>query len=213
MRTYVNVLGVALVAVVAGCVTAGSDWEGSVTDSAGVTIVANTEQGMWGEGDAWTLTQELKVGALDDPDYQFAQIGFIAVDGHGSMYVLDAQAQQIQVYDEAGTYVRTIGGPGAGPGELGPGAVFLLIGSGDTLLVPDMGNQRVNLYGSGGENHGSFPLSFQDGIPLAYIQTYTENFLRDLMSGSVSLPKTLTPEREPAALTPRTAEKGRCQPQ
>ncbi len=169
MRTYVNVLGVALMAVAAGCVTGGSDWEGSVTDSAGVTIVANTEQGMWGEGDAWTLTQELKLGALDDPDYQFAQIGFIAVDGHGSMYVLDAQAQQIQVYDEAGTYVRTIGGPGAGPGELGPGAVFLLIGSGDTLLVPDMGNQRVNLYGSGGESHGSFPLSFQDdGIPLAW---------------------------------------------
>lgn len=169
MRTNVNVLGVVLLAVAAGCATGGSDWEGSVTDSAGVTIVANTEQGMWGEGDAWSLTEELKIGALDDPDYQFAQIGFIAVDGHGSMYVLDAQAQQIQVYDEAGTYLRTIGGPGAGPGELGPGAVFVLIGPGDTLLVPDMGNQRVNLYGADGESHGSFPLSFQDdGIPLAW---------------------------------------------
>ena len=107
MRTYVKVLGVMLVAVAVGCATGGSEWEGSVTDSAGVTIVANTEQGIWGEGDAWSLTEELKIGALDDPDYQFAQIGFIAVDGQGSMYVLDAQAQQIQVYDEAGTYLRT----------------------------------------------------------------------------------------------------------
>lgn len=171
MTTYVNGLGVALVALVAvaaGCATGGSDWEGSITDSAGVTIVANTEQGMWGEGDAWTLTEELKIGALDDPDYQFAQIGFIAVDGHGSIYVLDAQAQQIQVYDDTGTYVSTIGSPGAGPGELGPGAVFILMGAGDTLMVPDMGNQRVNLYNPDGENLASFPLSFENGIPLAW---------------------------------------------
>ena len=171
MRQYGNVAVVALVAVAASCATGGSDWEGSVTDSAGVTIVTNTEQGTWGDGDAWTLVEELKIGTLDDPDYQFAQIGFIAVGSDGTLYVLDAQAQQIQVYSAEGTYQKTIGRPGAGPGELGQGAAFIVMGQGDTLLVPDLANRRVNLYDAGGESLTSFPLSLEQGLPMLWRAT------------------------------------------
>jgi hypothetical protein len=143
-------------------------WMGTVRDSVGVTIVENTLQSIWSVDDQWTLEEELKIGAIEgDPDYQFGAIGFIAVDSQDRMYVMDAQAQHIKVFSADGRYEQTVGGPGAGPGELGVGAISLFMGPGDTLLVPDLGNQRINRYASDGTSLGSFRLEIEKGIPMA----------------------------------------------
>jgi hypothetical protein len=167
---------ITLVAAVcaAACTSAEGAWKGTITDSAGVTIVTNTDEGVWTPGTRWTLEEELKIGTIEGaPEYQFGQIGFIAVDSHERIFVMDAQAHHIRVFSPNGTYEQTVGQPGAGPGELGAQAITLYMGPGDTLLVPDLANQRVNRYAPDGTSLGSFPLRLENGIPMAINATRT----------------------------------------
>jgi hypothetical protein len=156
----------------------GGDWTGTITDSASVAIVSNPGSGVWGPEEGWTLEEELRIGAVEgEPDYQFGEVGGIAVDSRGRIYVLDRQAQRIQVYSPQGEYELTIGGPGGGPGELGQmmgggaGGGGIYVAAGDTLLALDMANQRVNLYGPGGSSLGSFRLSLENGMPVRFDAT------------------------------------------
>jgi hypothetical protein len=145
-----------------------------VTDSAGITIVTNTAEGIWTEAERWTLEEEIRIGSVEgDLDYQFGQVGTIGVDSKGALYVSDIQAQQIKVYSVEGDFLRTIGRPGAGPGELGPNAAFVLLTPGDTLLVPDLQNRRINRYAPDGTNLESVPLEVEKGIPMQYNVTPT----------------------------------------
>ena len=156
---------------VTGCGGEGSRWAGTITDSAGVTIVSNTEVGIWRPGEEWTLEEELRIGALEGaPEYQFGLVGTIAVDSRGRIYVLDSQAQHIQVYSPVGAYERTVGTRGGGPGEL-QAAMALLIGPGDTLLVPDGLNLRFNRYAPDGSSVGSFRMVLEQGRPMLFRAT------------------------------------------
>jgi hypothetical protein len=169
-----RVIGLVVVALVGtACASdGGGQWAGSVTDSAGVEIVSNAGQGMWTAADAWTVEEELKIGTLEgDPDYMFGQVGFLTVDSDGRIYVLDAQAQQIKVYAADGVYEQTIGRRGGGPGEL-RGATFVLMAAGDTLVVPDLNNFRINRYAPDGASLGSSPIDLQaHGVPLVFAGT------------------------------------------
>ena len=162
-----------LVLAVAACGGGEGGWSGSVTDSAGVAIVANPAEGIWSSAQAWTLEEELRIGALEgDPQYQFGQVGWLAVNSDGNIYVVDAQAQHIQAYSPEGEFLQTIGQRGAGPGELQQ-AGFIFVGPGDTLIVPDIANQRVNRYAPDGSSAGSFRVELEKGIPLLYKATST----------------------------------------
>lgn len=137
----------------AACTSTSSDtrWGGTVADSAGVALVSSPLEGTWEEGGAWTLTEELRIGSFGgDANYQFGQIGGIAIDSRGDIYVSDRQARDVRVYSQEGEYVRTIGAPGAGPGEFGRAISDVLISAGDTLLVPDIRNRRINRFAPDG---------------------------------------------------------------
>ncbi len=166
---YVSIF--ALVAVGCGGGDLG-DWTGTVSDSAGISIVSNPDNGIWTTSSQWTLEEELRIGTVEgDPEYQFGQVGFIAVDSRERIFVLDTQAQHVRVFTADGEYQQTIGRPGSGPGELGPAAMAVFMGPGDTLLVPDMGNQRVNRYGPDGSSLGSFRLALENGMPMSIAAT------------------------------------------
>ncbi len=82
----------ALLPIVA-CADDGDGWTGTVSDSAGVAIVENGDEGLWAPDEQWTLEEEMRVGALEaDPEYQFGQVGFLAVGSVGQIYVSDIQA-------------------------------------------------------------------------------------------------------------------------
>jgi hypothetical protein len=154
-----------------GCTDRTSEerWTGTVRDSAGVVIIENTDQGIWSETGAWTLEEELRIGTLGgDPHYQFGQVGTIAVDSNDHIYVSDVQAQEVRVFSQEGEYLRTVGKPGSGPGELALGATVLLLSPGDTLLIPDVRNRRINRFGPDGESLGSVPLEQEKGRQLRY---------------------------------------------
>jgi hypothetical protein len=158
--------------LIAACSGGGGEWAGTITDSAGVKIVSNTDRGIWTAATQWTVEEDLRVGALEgDPNYQFGQIGFITVGSDGRMFVVDGQAQQVRVFSAVGDYELSFGGPGGGPGELGPGALFVLRSAGDTILVPDMANRRINRYAPDGSSIGSSPLELEKGLPMLYRNT------------------------------------------
>jgi hypothetical protein len=151
----------------------GGEWTGSVTDSAGVAMVSNPAEGTWGPGQGWFLEEEVRIGAIEgDPEYQFGQVGGIAVDSKGFIYVMDVQGQNLKVYDTEGSYVETVGQRGGGPGEFS-GAFFILMGAADTLLVPDMNNRRVNVFPPDRSDFSSFPLSLDGGVPAVWASTPT----------------------------------------
>jgi hypothetical protein len=143
-----------------------SAWQGTVTDSAGITVVHNPSVPLWSDGDEWTVTEDLRIGTpAGEPEYQFGILGFMDVDEEGTVYAIDAMAQNVRVFDAQGSYLRTIGEPGSGPGEIAQGAAFVFLDADGGVVVPDLGNVRVNRYSSDGSLLGSFPLQFQAGIP------------------------------------------------
>lgn len=162
------------VSAVAGCTGASTTaWQGSVTDSAGIPVVRNPDTGIWGPDDAWTLTEVLRIGTAEgEPEYQFGQLllaGSIALASDERIIVLDAQGQHLKVFSPDGTYERTIGGPGGGPGEIGVATQSsMLMTPGDTILMVDLGNQRVNLYLVTGEFVRSFPIDLAAGFPFRW---------------------------------------------
>jgi hypothetical protein len=144
----------------------GGAWEGTVTDSAGIAIVANTATPLWRGDEAWTVEEELSIGTVaGEPEYQFGLISGIDVDGEGNIHVLDLQAREVRSYDSQGNYLRTFGGPGSGPGELSQQALGLFATPSGEILVIDLGNQRVNRYASDGTSRGSFRVDISSGVP------------------------------------------------
>lgn len=167
MFTSFAALGVlGALAACGGDAPPGSD--ATVRDSAGIQVVENSTDGLWAPEGGWTTEELLTIGdAAGDADYQFGQIAGVDVLSDGRIAVLDQQAQRVQIYGPDGAYQQSFGGPGNGPGEFSPGAMALFVGRGDTIVVPDMGNQRVTVIPTEGEAT-SFPLSMEQGIPMAF---------------------------------------------
>lgn len=162
-----------LAAVLSACGGGGStsdndEWAGSITDSAGVAIITNSLAPSWSADEAWTTEEVLRIGeAAGDADYQFGQIAGIGITSDGRILVLDQQAQRVMVYGTDGRYQSSMGRPGSGPGEFGPAANALLMGRGDTVIVPDLANQRVNILPIDGDP-SSFGIQMEQGIPIRY---------------------------------------------
>jgi len=143
-------------------------WAGTVSDSAGIQVVHNPVEGTWGPGEAWGLEEVLSIGEmLGEPEYQFGQIVSVDTDVEGNVYIADIQAQEVRVFDSEGVYKSTIGGPGAGPGEIGLGlsGVFALP---DEVFVADIGNGRINRYAYDGEVLGSDLVDLTEGVPIRW---------------------------------------------
>ncbi len=119
-------------------------WDGVVRDSTGIQIVENRGNPTWADGEGWALSEILRIGALEaGAEYTFGRIGGLAVLSDLRIVVSDATTQQLRFFSPAGVHERTVGGRGSGPGEyraLGGIAVT----AGDTLLIPDRLNLRLN---------------------------------------------------------------------
>ena len=168
---------------VAGCAgeAAGGGWGGAIRDSAGVVVVENPANGLWRRDEVPVVREVLRIGVAEgDPDYQFGEISAVNVDAEGRIYVGDRLAQEIKVYDAAGRYLRRIGRPGSGPGELGAGGTGVIFGRGDTVIVPDPGLQRINFFARDGTFLRSYPLSALEGISRGWAVTPDSGVLQHL---------------------------------
>ncbi len=100
------------------CSSQKSEWQGTIEDVDGVTVVKNPKEPMYGE-DVLSLEEELSIGeSIGRKEYMFSEIRDLAVDDKGRIYILDGREIHIIVFDSDGRYMRTISHRGQGPGEL-----------------------------------------------------------------------------------------------
>lgn len=166
-RTLLATFAAVLVAACGG-MPDGPSWQGTITDSAGVAMVANPAEGVWGAEDAWTFVEEYRVGGMDaTEEAQFGLVIGIDIDDAGNVYVADQQARQVSVFDANGAYVRTIGSPGSGPGEISQALSGVWV-KGTEIWAADVANMRINRYSMEGESLDSEALDFTRGIPIRW---------------------------------------------
>ena len=140
----------ALALLVAAC--ARSDGEFIERDSAGIRLVVNNATGAgWKDETPWRVTEELAIGSdtLSD-EYRFGRIGDLAVMPNGNIAVIDQLARVVRVFDARGRFIRTIGRPGKGPGELSINSNGIYALPGDSLLVLDPGERRMTVFAPDG---------------------------------------------------------------
>ena len=115
----------------------------------GVTVVKNPKEPMY-EENVFSLEEELSVGEPEGKEeYVFYRI-LMDVDDYGNMYVLDAAASNIRVFDQEGNYKQTIGRKGQGPGEmLSPRSIQIT--PQNEIMIYDFGNRRFSFYSLDGE--------------------------------------------------------------
>ena len=184
-RTHRMVVGLVPTTLfaLAGCAgPGGAGWEGTVRDSAGIEIVTSTGAGQWSPGEAWTVERDLVIGtAAGEPEYQFGQIAGIDVGPDGRIYVYDQQAREARVFSPAGEFLLAMGQAGSGPGELSQAAGPVFVTPGDTVVIPDVVQQRMTFYTAAGEPAGSHALPMTGGIPVKWMELPGEDLIQQAM--------------------------------
>lgn len=138
----------------------GTTWTGTVDTLAGGGVrVVSPAQGLWTPETAWRLQEDLRIGSLEGEGPQLlGEIGDVSVDADGRIYVLEQQAQEIRVFDAEGSWVRTIGRPGEGPGELNvPFGGEVFFGPDGRVVVNNSMNRRWEVFTVDGEFLTSTP--------------------------------------------------------
>ncbi len=99
---------------------------------------------------ASALDEVFRIGSFDGETWEtFGEVRGVAFDGAGNLYVYDAQASRVVMVDPSGGFVREIGQPGEGPGELRLPSGFAVFRDG-TVVIADMGHRAYSIFGSDG---------------------------------------------------------------
>lgn len=114
----------------------------------------------------WSLREQaLAGGSTADENAQLYTVTSVAEDAEGRFYVSNFGEKRVLVFDSTGTYVRTIGRGGKGPGEFSaPRAVAIANGE---LVVLDLGAARISRFAlATGAHLGDVSLPQNVGMPV-----------------------------------------------
>lgn len=113
------------------------------------------------------------VGGFNAPDWAtFSDVSSVAFDGRGHLYILDRESNLVTEVDSEGEFVRTIGRPGQGPGELSNSWGFTLTAEGG-VAVFDIGHQGWVVYDSQGEFVGNVRVDLGEiGMPGSDVRSH-----------------------------------------
>ncbi len=138
--------------IVVGCRGSESLWKGTVVEVDGVTTVKNPKEPMYADTDSiLSIKQDLSIGVKEGPaEYMFSQLRDLDVDDDGNIYALDQRESIVKVFNSQGTYVRTIGRKGQGPGEFAS-AYALSVTPQKHLFVTDVAGRQIAIYTLDGE--------------------------------------------------------------
>ena len=136
MKQLPHILFLCLIAS-AACAESGGQSTTVVSDSAGIRIVSNVaaDQPL-----NWSFTRSFALGGQDEGPESFYNVrrGSVGTDAAGNIYVLDADAHRVVMFDGSGEFVRTMGREGEGPGEIS-WPFGLSVRPDGTVLVDDIG--------------------------------------------------------------------------
>jgi hypothetical protein len=134
--------------------------QGEAADAAAADAPALAVQG-------WTLEPAALVGGPDaGEEEQLYTVTSVAEDAEGRFYVANFGDKRILVFDSAGTYLRTIGRGGRGPGEFTAPRAVAPVGD-DGLLVLDLVPGRISRFRrSDGRHIADARFADDAGIPV-----------------------------------------------
>ncbi len=97
-----------------------------------------------------TFTRIGQIDGADDEHGFPGQMASIIRDVRGQFWVGFHSASEPLIYDAMGRIVRSVGRIGSGPGEVSGPDAWPMRGRGDTMLVVDQRNARLNVYSGNG---------------------------------------------------------------
>lgn len=126
-------------------------------DSNGVVVVSNrsAERGQPIARTVWIVDAEF---GASPGELQLGRATSVRSRPDGTIFAFDQQASAILVISRSGQLLRTFGRKGPGPGEFLGVTTEVLVGAGDTLLVPQLGLRRVDRFLPTGAHAGTIEL-------------------------------------------------------
>ncbi len=92
-----------------------------------------------------TLEPDWTLGGENDEEHFFGIVGQVFADDAGDLFLVDNQLSEVQVYGPDGTWLRTLGRRGDGPGEVRNLRTALLMPDGSLGLVQAFPGQVVTV--------------------------------------------------------------------
>jgi hypothetical protein len=127
------------------------------TRSGDTTVVRTLSGSVWTGPVRWR--QDLSIGEVDGPsELVFGRIVALAVAEDGRILATDGQIPTVRVFAPDGTYLRSLGRRGKGPGELENPDAGLAILNDARVVVRDKGNARLQVYSPEGEPRDTWPV-------------------------------------------------------
>jgi hypothetical protein len=159
---------IAFPAIVAACLISAQaqDWKGRIAKEGDITVAQNPREPIH-KGPVLGLKEDWAIGGKSAAgDQSPAKPWCIAVDEEGLLYVLDVQDACVKVFDGTGTYVRTIGRHGQGPGEIGAAFSIMIPAKSRTLVFNDVGGRRLAFFSLDGLFQKNLPVRGLSDVPV-----------------------------------------------
>jgi len=148
-KNIFTVGGLCLLLFCTACQKRAALWKGKIDREDGVTVVKNPKEPIYKEPVLEFQEDLIIKGSEDIEEQMFQTIITLGVNEQGDMYILDEQAGNIKVFDQNGSFLKTIGKKGQGPGEFGM-PISLAITPDHNIVVNDMGQRKILFFNKEG---------------------------------------------------------------
>ena len=126
-------------------------WKGTIAKEGDVIVVKNPKEPLYSKP-ILSLKEDFTIGGAQAKGESILALPTsIAADQRGNLYVMDFKEKRIKVFDDAGKFVRTIGCPGQGPGEIGAAWNISLPYNSSELAVDDISGRKLTFFSLEGE--------------------------------------------------------------
>jgi len=123
-----------------------AEWKGKIETKNGIKIIHNPKTPVRQKGVSSTITlkEELSIGKeQDDPERSLASLSSFSVDDSGNIYVVDGKENKIKIFGPDGSFLRSFGRRGQGPGEFQGASQIVVLPDGGRIVTDFMGRRLV----------------------------------------------------------------------